>query len=188
MCVWMRVWVINSFFFFISDFSSFVACGYPLRRGGLAPQWWQPSLGKKKWSNSQIWRKIIFHNSFEHFSISFIFWVETENQTIQTSTGKISPLVASQHKKKNTESFHSPAAGVHILIHISRARFHCNTRFDFCPDDVRSYAFLLQDCKTLFYLFIYLFIYISRLRPRNRKKISFYQARTQKMLLYNINL
>jgi len=27
---------------------SFLACGYPLRRGGLAPQWWQPSLGKKK--------------------------------------------------------------------------------------------------------------------------------------------
>ena len=37
----------NNYFFFFLGFSSLFACGYPLRRGVLAPQWWQPSLGTK---------------------------------------------------------------------------------------------------------------------------------------------
>ena len=42
--VWMRVWRI---FFFL------LACGSPLRRGGLAPRWFQPSLGKKNVCHSK---------------------------------------------------------------------------------------------------------------------------------------
>ena len=43
-CVWMRVWVTNSFFFLLLwNFQVFC----PVRRGGLALQGWQPSLVKK---------------------------------------------------------------------------------------------------------------------------------------------
>ena len=37
-----------SFFSHFLGFSSFLVCGYPLRRGGLAHLWWQPSLVIKK--------------------------------------------------------------------------------------------------------------------------------------------
>ena len=42
----MRVGITKKKFFFFG-FLKFLACGYHLRRGGLAPQWWQPSLGIK---------------------------------------------------------------------------------------------------------------------------------------------
>ena len=94
MCVWLRVWVNNSFFFLLLflDFSSFLACGYLLRRWGLAPQWWQPSLGK----NKNITRTLITQVCFS-ISPTFTFILPCKLRSLLEQLTKHSKTKRSNH-------------------------------------------------------------------------------------------